>query len=413
MLRLAVIGLGRRASHMIKAIVEREPDLKIAGVSDPDPTYVRSVLDEVKIDHRAIEFFDHEDQLLERANAYDGLLIGTRCHLHTPMAIKFAGTGLPLFLEKPVAITDEQVHALYNAYCGQEDQVVVSFPLRVTPLFQAVHNIVQSGRLGTINQVQAINNVGYGGVYFGQWYRNYDEVGGLWLQKSTHDFDYINLLLNQTPHAITAVSARRIYSGDMPFDLKCSQCDRTAACMESPQNLKAREDGGGMPMDDHWCAFSKDIRNQDAGSAILIYNDGLHASYSQNFITRRGAHRRGAILTGYKATLEFDWPSNSITIHDHHTSRIDRISVKPTGGHEGGDDELVRGFVQLMRGERASGYADLRDGLFSAVMCLAARESALHRTFQAITPPWVPSEPSVPGADGENIPLPTAQYVGV
>ncbi len=404
MLRLAVIGLGRRALGLVKTILEYEPSVALAGIADTQPQQVRDTLAKAKIDHSDVRFYADADALLAHADAFDGVLIGTRCVAHAPLAIKVAATGLALFLEKPVAITTEQAMALYEAYRGRENRVVVSFPLRVTPLFRAVHDIVRSGRLGTINQVQAINNVSYGGVYFGDWYRNYDEVGGLWLQKATHDLDYINHLLGRTPHSIAAVGTRGVYGGQMPFDLRCSACDQTETCKESPKHLAQRGDGGGMNTTDHWCAFSRGIRNQDAGSALLLYSDGLHASYTQNFISRRGALRRGAIITGYDATLEFDWATDTITVHDHHTHRVDRIAVKATGGHEGGDQELVRGFIQLMRGEPMQDCADLRDGLASAIQCLAARESVLTRQFQAVSLPWSPAPCP---------PLPTLETAGL
>src|SRR5439155_2434771 len=119
-----------------------------------------------------------------------------------------APTGLPLFLEKPVAISTEQVRALQQAYLGRESSVVISFPLRLTPLFRTVLQMVRSGRIGTINQIQASNFVPYGGVYFGQWYRDYDVTGGLWLQKATHDFDYINQIVAVPPTAVVATSTR-------------------------------------------------------------------------------------------------------------------------------------------------------------------------------------------------------------
>ncbi|HEX7009894.1 MAG TPA: Gfo/Idh/MocA family oxidoreductase [Phycisphaeraceae bacterium] len=388
MLRLGVIGLGLRASHMVRAMRNADPELHVAAVADPDGEAALQRLRQMNLGDNGTLTCQTAEQLLEQADRLDGLLIGTRCHLHTPLAVQVAGTGLPLFLEKPVAIDAEQLQALNQAYRGKEDQVVVSFPLRVTPLFRTVLEIVRSGRLGKINQVQAINNVNYGGVYFGNWYRNYDQVGGLWLQKATHDFDYINHLLGQTPLTIAAMSTQGVYGGDRPFDLRCSACDQTQSCPESPRNQALRGDTGGMKKDDHWCAFSQGIRNQDAGSAILLYSPGLHASYTQNFITRRGAHRRGAIITGYHATLEFDWATDSITIHDHHDHRVDRITVKPTGGHSGGDAALVTSFVKLMRREEPGSYANLRDGLISAAICLAARESVLTQTFQPIVPPW-------------------------
>ncbi len=134
----------------------------------------------------------------------------------------------------------------------------------------------------------------YGGVYFGQWYRDFDITGGLWLQKATHDFDYINAILSDAkPLAVAAMQSQRIYGGDMPENLRCSECDLTDTCMESPKNIEKRGNDGGMGHGDHMCAFSDSIKNQDAGSAMLMYDNGVHAAYSQNFVTRRTARQRG------------------------------------------------------------------------------------------------------------------------
>ncbi len=385
MARLAVIGLGGRLTGMLGQMRLVDPEVRIVAVADPAVQAVQGRLAMAGMPPSdGVKFYDSPDQLLEYADQYDGVCIGTRCHLHTPYAIKVAPTGLPLFLEKPVAITQEQLIGLATAFAGREQSVVISFPLRVTPLYIAALEIVRSGRLGTINQVQAINNVNYGGVYFGEWYRNYDEVGGLWLQKATHDFDYINHLLDDRPTMIAATTTRKIYVGDMPHDLTCSRCDLTETCIESPRNLARRGDGGGMSMNDHLCAFSREIRNEDAGSALIHYAGGAHASYSQNFISRKEAGRRGAIVTGYSATLEFDWYTDEIRVVDHHhANRVDRISVKATSGHSGGDIKLAEMFLDVVHG-RDKSRSDLKDGLLSAAMCLAARESSETDAFQRI-----------------------------
>jgi predicted dehydrogenase len=312
--------------------------------------------------------------------------LGTRCNLHTPLAVKIAGAGLPLYLEKPVGISIEQLAALREAYAGRETSVVVAFPLRMSPLFKKVMEILRSGRLGIVNQVVAYNFVGYGGVYYGQWYRDFNVVGGLWLQKATHDFDYINRLMGCAPSFVAATQTQNIYGGDMPENLRCSQCDRTATCPESPANIAVRGDDGGMGLEDHWCAFSNSIRNHDAGSALIGYSDGTHASYSQNFVSRRSAHARGARVTGYEATLEFDWLKATIRVIEHHGKEIDEIKIPIDGGHAGGDGELSRNFLAVVRKEEPS-QSTLTDGILSATMCLAARASAETGTFRPVRPP--------------------------
>jgi predicted dehydrogenase len=397
--RLALIGMGSRVSHMLCQMGQLDKELEIVAIADPGVEGVKTRLAWQHMPrHDRVKFYDNEDRLLEHADQYDGILIGTRCHLHTPMAVKVAKTNLPLFLEKPVAITKEQVTQLARAFEGREDRVVVSFPLRVTPLFVAALEIVRSGRLGTITQVQAWNNVPYGGVYFGNWYRNYPEVGGLWLQKATHDFDYINRMLGEQPKQVAATITRKVYVGDKPHDLVCSKCELIDSCPESAKNQRLRGDGGGMSTEDHPCAFSREIRNEDAGSAIVQYASGTHVAYSQNFVARRKAGARGARVIGYLGTLEFDWYTDQIRVVDHHAERVDNIEVKATSGHGGGDAVLCQMFIDLVR-HRDRSRSDLRDGLLSAAMCLAARESSYTNTFQRIPsveelPNWAPTTPA-------------------
>jgi predicted dehydrogenase len=402
MLRLAVIGLGQRAASVIRAMKDADGSVHVAGVADPNKTMASKRATDLGDDEAKI--VDSADVLLQGASQFDGALIGTRCKDHTEMAGKVARTDLPLYLEKPVAITWEQAKRLGQAYAGKENRVLVSYPLRASPLFAAAHRVIQSGRLGTINQVQAINNVPYGGCYFGGWHRNYDDAGGLWLQKATHDFDYITHLLNARPLSIAAATAQTVYGGEMDHDLHCGVCDRVDECVESHKNQRLRADAGmssnhgNAPQDklgvNHWCPFSREIKNQDAGSAIVLYDSGAHASYSQNFVSRRAAAKRGAVVTGHDATLEFDWYSEQLRVFEHFADVVETTTVKPTSGHAGGDGVLVRNFIDMMRGESPP-LANLGDGLLSAAMCLAARESAYSHTFESVPLPWT-DESEVP-----------------
>jgi predicted dehydrogenase len=383
--RLAVIGMGNRAAHMSRLICEADPEFRVVAVADPQPR--DALLPHMQRwrvpDAEHVDVFADVEQLLARADDFDGLIIGTPCDLHMPIAVQTAATRLPLFLEKPVAISWDQVEALQHAYLGREDQVVVSFPLRLTVHVQTAIEIIRSGRLGVINQVQAVNNVSYGGVYFGQWYRSYEKTGGLWLQKATHDFDYITQLLSSRPLTVTAMHSRLSYGGEMPPQLRCSACYLTDTCPESPQNLTQRGDDGGTlgggviptPDMDHACTFSSNIYHQDAGSAIIMYENGAHASYAQNFISRRSAGLRGATVIGYDATLSFNWQADSVRVIDHHRERVDEIKVAASGFHGGGDYRLAANFVDVVRGRDRS-RSPLNEGLLSAAMCLCARDAA-------------------------------------
>jgi predicted dehydrogenase len=210
-------------------------------------------------------------------------MIGTRCLLHTEMACKVATHNIPLFLEKPVAITFDQTRELDAAFRGVTAPVAVSFPLRVSPVLQRVKEIVDAGQIGTVEQVVAFNDVPYGSVYFRSWHRNYEENGGLFLQKATHDIDYINYLIGHRPKWISAMNARRVFGGEMPFDLRCADCDRQESCPESPAHrFRHGFEGEEVAYDVRHgaCVFSGGIEMEDMGSCQIEYEHGAQVSYT-------------------------------------------------------------------------------------------------------------------------------------
>ena len=130
MIRLGVIGHGLRMSSLIKKCWrEVEPDLRVVGIVDPDQEGARSRLGEC--DREAVVFYKDLKAMVDKAKL-DALAIGTRCNLHAPYAVEAAQYDLPLYLEKPVAVSMEQAVALEKAFNKSKCEVVVSFPLRVS-----------------------------------------------------------------------------------------------------------------------------------------------------------------------------------------------------------------------------------------------------------------------------------------
>lgn len=384
-MKLAVIGAGNRLCGMLPSM--RKLGVEVAAIADPNAELVRQRLDQLDIPYDQTCFVGDAEALLDRSDEFAGFAIGSRCHLHAPLAIKVAKTGKPLFLEKPVAINQEQLDALADAWRGREDRVVLSFPLRVSPVFQIALDTMRSGRLGVINQVQAVNNVPYGEVYFESWYRRFHEVGGLWLQKATHDFDYLNQLVGARPLRIAAMMTQRIFGTgrvlqpDRPWSPELPHVDEN-----SPAPPPIEEDISDRDADlaDAGSRFHAAIRNQDAGSAIIWYDNGVIMSYDQNFVSRRAAGKRGAIVTGYNGTLSWDWsPESKVRIIDHDSPRVDVIECPAEGGHNGGDEALCQSFVDLIHGQ-PNLAGNLRDGLLSVAMCLAARKAAQNHTVEDI-----------------------------
>ena len=374
MLNVGAIGYGNRIKLIIKLL--EEFDCKMTAITDVRNDEIKAGLTAEGKDLDAIHFYSDPNEMLVNEKL-DGICIGTRCSLHAQMASLVIKKKVPLFLEKPVATTTNDLDNLkstLNENTDMNDRIVVSFPLRLTPHVKCVREILNSGKLGQIEHIQAINNVpGYARGYYHGWYRDEKETGGLWLQKATHDFDYINYLLGIKPKKIFTISSKQVFKGDRPAGLLCEKCGEQEDCPESPPNIASYGEGG-KPGPNCYCCFAKDTGNHDSGSALVLYETGMHVVYSQDFISRKGAAKRGAIFTGYKGTVEFDWYTNTVKVFMHTENRQETYQINAAGGHSGGDLALAKNFINVMRGKEKS-VSSIFDGILSARMCLQAQRS--------------------------------------
>lgn len=381
MLKMGVIGYGGRIRGVVHLIRKFNAGAEVTAIADVRNDEIRAQMKQEGANPDAVRFYDDPARMLAREQL-DGVLIGTRCSLHARFAAAVLKRNLPLYLEKPVATNPDDWAALYRAWRRSRSPVVVSFPLRMTPLVQQAVDLIRGGAIGAIQHVQAWNNVPYGECYYLWWYRDEHETQGLWLQKATHDFDYITYVLGLRPVRVAAMKSKLVYKGNMPAGLKCNDCPIPQACPESPFNRYFyRGLTDGVKPNDLACGFAKDTGNEDAGSALVEYETGLHVNYSQNFFARRGAGARGARFFGYKGTLEFDWYTDEVKVFFHHAPRTATYACDTKAlGHGGGDTVLAWNFVQLMKGE-AESVSPLSAGLRSALMCLKARESSEKAAF--------------------------------
>jgi len=381
-LNIGIIGCGNRITVFWKTLKRMDHDnkMKLVAVTNPHKDTAVKRLEDKGIETAGINFYSDAEKMFE-TEKLDGVLIGTRCSSHAKYAQMTLSRNIPLFLEKPVVTTQEDLEMLEREGMHMNDKVVVSFPLRLAPVVQLAKEIIDSGRLGTVTQVQAFNNVPYGGVYYHGWYRDEDETGGLYLQKASHDLDYVNFLVGEKPVELCAMESKTVFRGEKPAGLYCKDCPEKNSCLEGPFYMdQIRHDN---PMGEQ-CSFAKDTGNMDSGSVIVRYESGIHAAYTQNFVARKKAASRGARVIGYKATLEFDWYTDELKVFDHinDINTTYQIGMKDVF-HWGGDEKLALNFIGVVDGTEKS-EANLYDGLLSAKLCLRANESTAESAFKKI-----------------------------
>lgn len=381
MRKIGVIGFGGRLGDLIQnVLLELGMDVKIAAVADTDLTAVRGRLRHPGLTADGIRFYTDAREMLDNEEL-DGCMIGTRCNTHTPYAVEVLRRNIPLFLEKPVSVTMEQLRALDAAGKATAAQTVVSFPLRASLPVRKAKAIIDSGEIGEVQHVQAWNNVPYGAGYYHTWCRDESVTGGLFLQKATHDLDYIQYILGHRPVELCAMESKQIFKGDKPAGLRCSDCPEERTCPESEwfmTTYKADHPHGDL------CCFSTATGNHDSASVLIRYDTGMHVCYSQNFFARKNAQLRGARFLGYKGTLEFDWYTGELLVHKHDEPVDVCYKLDLTASsHFGGDKQLMLNFCGVMAGTENS-ESSLEDGIASALLCLKAVESAREHRFAEV-----------------------------
>ena len=374
MLNIGVIGYGGRIHQVVTLLLE-SGKCKLAAITDCNIEAVKERFPHLS-EMEALKFYTDAEEMIKK-ESLDGILIGTNCNSHTDYALLAAKYDIPMFLEKPVCTTYEDLSRL-KGIMHMDKKTVVSFPLRVTVLVDYMKEIISSGRLGEISQVQAYNNVTYASGYYHKWYRDDSITGGLFLQKATHDLDYIDYLLGDlTPVRVCAMKSKQIFKGDKPAGFKCADCPEKDTCQEGPTRL--RKNNPQMILGEY-CAFATDTGNEDSGTCIVEYDNGLHVVYTQNFVARNQAGKRGCRIIGYKGTLEFDFITGIVTFYSHEERTKEEKPFEIGTGHFGGDSSLAGSFIAVME-KSGESIAPLKDGIRSAELCLAARKSSVEHIF--------------------------------
>jgi len=186
---------------------------------------------------------------------------------------------------------------------------------------------------------------------------------------------------------VAAMATRgHIFGGKKKAQLYCSQCDERETCLESPENRLRNGTSGSQA--DHLCVFGRDCGkaadgtlNEDCSSALLEFASGAHGVYTQVFYARRDAGTRGATISGYMGTVRFDWYSDELHRVRHHAPFSTTEKASGGASHFGGDIQLARDFIDLIKGKTKASRTPIATGLQSAYACLAARESALKKRY--------------------------------
>jgi myo-inositol 2-dehydrogenase/D-chiro-inositol 1-dehydrogenase len=145
-LRVGLVGAGRIASIHAETLAGH-PDVESVTIFDP----IHEAAEALASKHGA-RVADSDERLL---GGVEAVVIASPTDTHVEYLIKSAEARLPVFCEKPIALTLEETDRAIEAVEKAEIPVQIGFQRRFDPGYGAARDLVASGRLGDVLLVTA------------------------------------------------------------------------------------------------------------------------------------------------------------------------------------------------------------------------------------------------------------------
>lgn len=406
-LKVIVIGAGGRGIGYTDIMADSE-GFEVVGVAEP----IDDRREYVKNKHGISDenCFDTWEKILDKPKFADVAIISTMDRMHYAPAMKAIELGYNLLLEKPVAPTAQECVDILKQAEKYNVKVVVCHVLRYTDFFRGLKNVIKSGAIGDVVSVIHVENVGNihqsHSFVRGNW-GNKDEASFMLLQKSCHDLDILQWLLEKDCKKIQSFGALRYFkSENAPKDAPdyCIEgCPEADKCYYNAVKLYLDDKENGWfrsaatkktnPTDDDVidalkntqygkCVFKCNNNVVDHQIVNMEFDDDTTVSFTMCAFNRGGRQITVMGTDGF-LTAEMDGEKCHLyRFSNNETEEIDLSEVKHgetiVDGHGGGDSGIIEDLYKYINGEcDASEISEIGISCKNHMLVFAAEESRL------------------------------------
>ena len=409
--RIAIAGVGSRGKNAYGLeLLNMKDRAKVVAVADIDPERLalagdaHGVPDEMR--------FPSAEAMLAMPRLADAMLVCTQDRQHVPHAVAALKKGYDVMMEKPISPKLEDLQEITRVARENGRRVVVCHVLRYTPFFQTIKKTIDSGVLGEVVSIQALENVRY-------WHQAHSFVRGNWrreedtspmiLAKCCHDLDYLVWLCGKKCERVSSYGSLMYFKKSNAPEgaaLRCTQgCKAKESCPYDAEKIYlTNKDTGILCGNVEWpidvlaenpteekirhaietgpygrCVFHCDNDVVDHQIVNMQMEGGASLSLTMSAFTSIGG--RTIKVMGTLGDLWGDMHENRIRIgvFGKEPQVIDLgKEEKDFAGHGGGDRLLMEQFVDLMQGKEPDGtITTLETSVESHLVALAAEKSRL------------------------------------
>jgi len=204
-IRTAHIGIGSRGTPLLRTVLAAK-NVKVAAICDIDPQAQDKALTAASRDNP--KSVTDWRKVLDMKDV-DAVVIATPCDLHAEMAIASLKAGKNIYLEKPLAITAEQVSQVLRAARGSSTVFQIGQQMRYFPALREAIRQIHSGSLtGKSYIIRAQrddpprHNAQAAGTQentHNKWHDDAKRSGDLMVENGVHNIDVCNWIANSRP----------------------------------------------------------------------------------------------------------------------------------------------------------------------------------------------------------------------
>ncbi len=184
---IAVIGCGHWGKNLVRNFYELDV---LASICDPNHLISNSLAKKYNVKNSVF------DEILDDTNI-KGVALAVPAQLHASMAIEAMNKGKHVFVEKPIALSEEEANLMIASSKHNKVQLMVGHLLHYHPIFIKIKKLIQDGDIGKLNYIYS-NRLSFGKI------RSNEDV--IW-SFAPHDISMILSLVNQEPEFISCKSS--------------------------------------------------------------------------------------------------------------------------------------------------------------------------------------------------------------
>lgn len=398
-LRVGIVGAGQRGRDAWATALIDRPDLgEIVAVCDPNETQIERL--RAVVDKPDLEAFDTLADALASGVGMDAVIIATPDDAHVAPTLVALEADLDVLLEKPVALTADDVRTLVRAEAASGGRVAVAHVLRYAPAYERLKALVADGVVGSIRAIEHVENVGH--AHFahsyvrGNW-RSSTSAAPMLLAKACHDLDVVRMLAGGPPETVSSLASGRWFTpghapdgapefcldgcpvGDScPFhagriyleQYRTEGWPRSVVAWpgDDASVLKAIKDGRYGR-----CVYRCDNDVVDHQTVSMRYASGMMASVTVTAFDARNT--RETTVRGSLGTLKLCLEDGFIEHTSFAGAQREQIPVQTSVGHSHEDAALLHSVLRVWLAGRQPLRTGLREAVDSHLMAFAAEAS--------------------------------------